>query len=204
MDVKDRILHKANDLFFRYGVRSITMDEIAAQCGVSKKTIYQFFEDKDALVAAVLDKEIDNTQGRCLDTRNISENAIHEVFLAMEFVIQMFDSMHANVMFDLHKHHPESYHKLEQHKSKFLYTVTKENIERGQQEGLYRTELNAEILAYMRLETVFMTVRQELIPRHQHPPSVVMQEISDHFLYGMATPKGLELIEKYKKDRTNK
>ena len=204
MDTKDRILHKANELFFRYGVRSITMDEIAAQCGISKKTIYQFFEDKDALVAAVLDKEIDNTQGRCLDTRDVSENAVHEVFLAMEYVIQMFDSMHSNVMFDLHKHHPESYHKLEQHKSKFLYTVTKENIERGQQEGLYRTELNAEILAYMRLETVFMTVRQELIPRHQYPPSVVMQEISDHFLYGLATPKGLELIEKYKKDRTHK
>lgn len=204
MEVKDRILHKANELFFRYGVRSITMDEIATQCGMSKKTIYQFFEDKDALVAAVLDKEIENTQGRCMDTRNISENAIHEIFLAMEFVIQIFDSMHANVMFDLHKHHPDSYHKLEQHKSKFLYTVTKDNIERGQQEGLYRKEINAEILAYMRLETIFMAVRQELIPRHQFPPSIVMQEITNHFLYGLATPKGLALIEKYKTEPINK
>ncbi len=204
METKERILHKANELYFRFGIRSITMDEIAAQCGMSKKTIYQFFEDKDALVAAVMDEEINTTQDRCVDTFHISENAIHEVFLAMEYVIQIFESMHVSVMFDLQKHHPDSYQKLQQNKSKFLYTVTKENIERGQREGLYRPELNAEILAYMRLETIFMTVRQELIPRHQHPPSVVMQEISDHFLYGLATPKGLELIEKYKKDRTNK
>lgn len=201
MEPKERILDKANELYFRYGVRSITMDEIAAQCGMSKKTIYQLFEDKDALVAAVMEKEIDETQGKCQLYQQESSNAVHEVFLATKNMIAIFDSMHTSVMFDLQKHHPETYRKLEQHKSKFLYQVTKENIERGQQEGLYRPKANAEILAAMRLETVFLAIRQEYrFPKDRYSPSQVLQEMTDHFLYGLATEEGLKLIEQYKKE----
>jgi AcrR family transcriptional regulator len=205
MEAKERILEKANELYFRYGVRSITMDEIAAQCGMSKKTIYQFFEDKDALVAAVMDREMTETQTRCIGTQQESENAIHEVVLAMQTVIKLFDSMHATLMFDLQKHHPESYLKIQQHKSKFLFELTKENIERGQQEGLYRQELNAEIMAAVRLETTFMAIRGDLaFPKNRYSPSQVIQEITDHFLHGLATETGLKLIEQYKQESKTK
>jgi TetR/AcrR family transcriptional regulator, cholesterol catabolism regulator len=205
METKERILEKANELYFRYGVRSITMDEIAAQCGMSKKTIYQFFEDKDALVAAVMDKEMTDTKNRCLYSQQESENAIHEVFLAMQTALKLFDSMHATLMFDLQKHHPESYNKIQQHKSKFLYQITKDNIERGQQEGLYRKELNAEIMASVRLETTFMAIRGELVfPKNHYSASQIIIEMTDHFLYGMATEEGLKLIEKYKQESKTK
>ncbi len=204
MEVRERILQKANELYFRFGIRSITMDEIAAQCGMSKKTIYQFFEDKDALVEAVFKTEIDASQGQCIQTRGRSDNAVHEIFLAMENVRELFDSMHASTMFDLQKHHPKTHLKLEHHKSAFLLDIIRQNIIRGQQEDLYRKEVNAEIIAYMRLEIIFLTITRqpEMFSKSHYSPSQILQEMTDHFLHGLATGKGIQLIEKYKQEGT--
>ena len=89
MDVKERILAKAADLFLRYGIRSITMDEIAAQLGISKKTIYQFFTDKDDMVSAVIDVEIRKNEDECNLSRDQAENAVHQIFLALESLEEM-------------------------------------------------------------------------------------------------------------------
>jgi TetR/AcrR family transcriptional regulator, cholesterol catabolism regulator len=202
MEVRERILQKAIELYFRYGIRSITMDEIAAQCGMSKKTIYQFFEDKDALVAAVMDMKIHIKEDECISTQQKSDNAIHEMFLALENVMALFDNMHASVMLDLQKHHPATFKKLQAHKHKFLHAVIKNNIMRGQREGLYRSAINADIITAMRLETIFMTGRDELFPKSQYSSSQVLLEITYHYLYGLATDKGVLLINKYKQERT--
>ena len=202
MDTRERILQKAIELYFRFGIRSITMDEIAAQCGMSKKTIYQFFEDKDALVAAVMDIKIGMKEQECCSSKQHSENAIHEMILALKNVLALFDTMHASLMLDLQKHHPATFKKLEAHKQQFLYTIIRNNILRGQEEELYRKEVNAGIITAMRLETIFMTARRELFPPNQYSSSQVMLEITDHYLYGLATPKGRKLLEKYIEERT--
>ena len=80
MEHKERILEKATDLFMRYGIRSITMDEIAAQLGISKKTIYQFFTDKDAMVEAVVNEETKRNEEDCRQFSAAAENAVHEIF----------------------------------------------------------------------------------------------------------------------------
>ena len=66
MEIKDRIQEKATELFMRFGIRSVSMDDIATQLGMSKKTIYQFFADKDELVDAVMAANIQKTQGECV------------------------------------------------------------------------------------------------------------------------------------------
>ena len=109
MEMKERILQKANDLFRRYGVKSITMDEIAAQLGASKKTIYQYFSDKDELVEAVVRETIAFSQKTCDDNRDTSKDAVHELFQAMDFVQQIFTNMNPAMMHDLEKFHPQSY-----------------------------------------------------------------------------------------------
>jgi AcrR family transcriptional regulator len=86
MEVQERILHKSHELFMRYGLRTISMDEIATQLGISKKTIYQFYADKDALVEAVVNLEICENEKECICFKEQSHNAIHEVFLAMDKV----------------------------------------------------------------------------------------------------------------------
>lgn len=177
------------------------MDEIAGQCGISKKTIYQFFEDKDALVSAVMEAVITKTESGCLMDQQKSDNAVHEVFLALEMVQEMFSSMNPAILFDLQKHHPKAYDRLELHKKKFFLSVLKNNILRGKSEGLYREELNQDIIAKMRLETAFLPFNTEVFPKGKYSLAFVEQELTEHFVYGMATTKGQKLIQKYIQER---
>ena len=83
---KERITEKAHELFMRYGVRSVSMDDIAAQLGMSKKTLYQYYTDKEELVDAVLSSFLENNRKQCLEGRQKAENALHEVFQAFDMM----------------------------------------------------------------------------------------------------------------------
>src|SRR3978361_1844490 len=109
MEVKERILSKAADLFMQYGIRSITMDEIAAQLGISKKTIYQFFTDKDSMVEAFVNEEMKRNEDDCRNFSVSADNAVHEIFLAMDDIQEMLKAMHPQLIYDLEKHHPVAY-----------------------------------------------------------------------------------------------
>src|SRR5579859_5118500 len=119
MEVKERILAKAADLFMRYGIRSITMDEIAAQLGISKKTIYQFFTDKDDMVQAVIDLEIERNEADCFAFRKQAADAVHQIFLALESLEEMLKYMNPLMLYDLEKHHPRAHKKLKDYKCDF-------------------------------------------------------------------------------------
>ena len=109
MEHKERILEKATELFMQYGIRSITMDEIAAQLGISKKTIYQFFTDKDAMVEAVVNEEMMRNEADCRDYNLQAENAVHEIFSAMDGMQEMLKTMNPQLLHDLEKHHPAAF-----------------------------------------------------------------------------------------------
>lgn len=197
-ETKERILDKAKEMFMRYGIRSVTMDEVASQCGVSKKTIYQLFDDKDALVESIMASRLKEIEGRCLSEQQQSENAVHEVFLGNKMGLKMLEQMNPATMYDLRKYYPTAYQLLEQHKRKFMYQAVAQNIERGIKEGLYRSDINIGIVSTMRLETSLMAFDPDIFPKSQYDMIVVMQELSDHFLYGITNAKGQKLIEKYK------
>jgi hypothetical protein len=91
--MKERIQQKAAELFRRYGIRSVTMDEIATQLGISKKTIYQFYSDKDTLVKDIFTGITDENKKKCYHFKDISENAIHEQFLAGDSAHEIFNDL---------------------------------------------------------------------------------------------------------------
>jgi AcrR family transcriptional regulator len=204
MEVQERIKQKADELFRRYGIRSVTMDEIAAQLGMSKKTIYQYYADKDQLVDAVAIDEIGFSQESCLKDMEASSNAIEEIFRVMEFVEVMFRNMNPAMLYDLEKYHPSGYRKFLEHKNKFLFEMIKRNLERGIHEELYRPEINVEIMTRYRLESMMLAFNPELFPPSKFNLVTLQQEIIEHFLYGMATLKGYKLILKYKQQRLNR
>ena len=204
MEIQERIAQKAYDLFLQYGIRSISMDEIAARLGISKKTIYQFFADKDALVDSVIDIVVQTNESECYGCRLECENPVHEVFIAKDIVQEMLRTMNPTIMYDLQKYHPAAFQKISDHKNKFLYKQIKENIEKGIELQLYRADVNVEILARYRLATTFMLFSPDFFPPGKHKPDIIMEEISIHFLYGLATPKGIKLIQKYQQQRQNK
>lgn len=204
MDVKERILSKATDLFMRYGIRSITMDEIAAQLGISKKTIYQFFTDKDDMVAAVIDHEIESNEMECMQFRDQSENAVHHVFLAMENLEEMLSCTNPLMLYDLEKHHPRSYKKLREYKYHFLYRILIENLQAGIREELYRPDMQLDIVAKCRIESAFLVFNQDVFPHNRYKISEVNFELAMLFLHGVTTAKGKKLIEKYTIERNKK
>ncbi len=201
MENKERILEKAHDLFMQYGIRSITMDEIAAQLGISKKTIYQFFTDKDAMVEAVVNDVINGNEEDCRGFSLAAENAVHEIFMAMDFTQEMLKAMNPQIMYDLEKHHPSAYKRLKQYKYQFLFSTIKENLERGAREDIYRTDLNIDLTTRHRIESAFMPFNQEAFPQNKYPMNQTCQELAILFLHSVCNPKGKKLIEKYLNER---
>lgn len=203
MDIKERILLKSHELFNRFGIRSISMDEISAQLGISKKTIYQSFSDKDELVCAVFTAIMEASRVRCCEDRERAENAIHEVFLAFDQIQEMFANMNPSVLFDMEKYHPATFKKYMDFKNGFLYEMIKNNIERGLQEELYRPEIDVDIMTRYRIHSLMLSFDSAVFPNNRTHIVYIEQQLLEHFLFGLATSKGVKLIRKYKLQRQN-
>jgi AcrR family transcriptional regulator len=197
-DTKSRIQKAAHDLVMQYGIRSVSMDDIAANLGMSKKTIYQYFKDKDELVEAVVDEVIATNQYACKQDIDKSENAVHEIFLVMEMMAEMFKTMNPFILHDMQKYHPSAFSKFKKHKNEFLYNVCTQNMLRGVKEELYRPELAVDILCRYRVETMFIPFNPEFQQSLKHSLGKIEEEILMHFLFGLVSPKGYKLITRYR------
>lgn len=202
--MKERIQQKAGELFKRYGIRSVTMDEIATQLGISKKTIYQFYSDKDALVQDIFRDITNHNKQKCISFKDIAENAIHEQYLASESSREIFNDMSSSVLFDLNRYHPNVYADFEKFKKQFLFNVIKENLVRGIKEGLFRKDLNVNIITWLRLEMIAGIFHNEEVITGKTKPHQFENEMKDFFLHGICTEKGLSFITKYKHQRQKK
>lgn len=198
-----RIKEKARSLFMQYGLRSVSMDDIANQLGISKKTIYQYFEDKDELVDAVMQDEFTHNESRCEADRKRSLNAIDELFLAMEMVIEMFNQMNPALLFDMQKYYPNTFNKFLKHKNDYIYNIIRENLIRGIREGYFRPEIDIDLVSWFRMESMLWPFNPEFFQKTKKSLAVVEQELILHYLYGLASPKGYELISTYQLDRLN-
>lgn len=188
----------------RYGIRSVSMDDIALQLGMSKKTLYQYVADKDELVDAVLDLEVSQGQNQCVNCSVKAKDAIDEIFLTMEQIMEQFRNMNPMVLYDLQKFHFRSFQKFLKYKNEFLYEVIRKNLERGIKEDLYRPEISVDIMSRFRLETMMMAFNMDIFPPRKYNLVDVTREIIEHYLYGLSTLKGYKLILKYKEQRIKK
>lgn len=204
MEIRDRIKQKAEELFRMYGIRSITMDEIASQLGISKKTIYQSYADKDELVEAVLGTMVEKSQGDCLSYATKATNAVHEVFLLMDMIKEMFANMNPSILYDMERSHPKAFQKFLNHKNQFIFKMIKENLARGIEEDLYRPEIDQDVISRLRLETMMMSFNPKIFPSVKVNIANVEQQLIEHFLFGIANLKGHKLIIRYQQERLKK
>jgi AcrR family transcriptional regulator len=200
-NMEQRIVEKAQELFFRYGLKSVTMDDIASNLGASKKTIYQYFKDKDHLVDAVVQREIEQDMHECTSIACSCDNAVQEVFRGFEMLQEMLTTMNPAIIFEMQKYHPEAYKKMNAHKNKFFVNIMKENLIKGIKEGYYREDINVEVIARYRVESIFLGFNPEVFMQSKFTLVQVEMELMEHFLYGICTPKGQKLITKYKQQR---
>jgi AcrR family transcriptional regulator len=203
IDVKQRIQKGAHDLVMQFGIRSVSMDDIAANLGMSKKTIYHYFKDKDELIEAVVDEVIDTNQCACNADISRSENAVHEIFLVMDMMAEMFKTMNPFILHDMQKYHPAAFQKFMKFKNEYLFNVCSQNLLRGVNEELYRPEMSVDILCRYRVETMFIPFNPEFQQSLKHSLAKIEDEILTHFLFGLVSLKGYKLIIRYKEQREN-
>lgn len=201
MEMKNRITEKARELFMRYGIKSITMDEISTQMGISKKTIYQHFEDKDALVLEVFKQVMEQNKANIIQSKQVAENAVHEQFLCSDVVSEMFAHMNPMLLFDMQRFHPTVHEQFEKYKKEFVIQFIRENIERGIQEEVYRPGMDVHLISWLILESNFICMHQPQIRDNITNLAKVEKELTDFFLHALSTTKGVKLIQKYKKQR---
>jgi TetR/AcrR family transcriptional regulator, cholesterol catabolism regulator len=194
------ILEKVKVLYFRYGIKSVTMDDVARELGISKKTLYQYVVDKNDLVAKVMDLEIDDNCGSLTHLFNDSLNAIEQLFEAHRFINKAMKEYTPVSDYDLKKYYPDIYRKLHQVRRDQMYTRILENIKKGKAEGLYRADLNEEIIAKLhvsRFENVFDT---EIFSNEEKTSYRVFYEFFIYHIRGIANENGIKLLEKIQKE----
>ncbi len=121
MEPKDRIVLGAGELFFKYGIKSVTMDDIAKHLGISKKTIYQFFDDKDQLVLTLMANTLLINQESFDAISKSAKDPIHEIVLTAEHMRNIFTQINPIVFSDMKKYYPEAWIQFRQFKEKCIF-----------------------------------------------------------------------------------
>jgi TetR/AcrR family transcriptional regulator, cholesterol catabolism regulator len=182
-------------------MRSVSMDDIANNLGMSKKTLYQYYADKDELVDAVVDSHIKGIQNDCLVCREDAKDAVDEIFITMERILEEFSNMNPMVLYDMEKFHFRAYQRFREHKDKFLAQVIRQNLEWGLKDELYRPEIDIDVICKFRLESMMIPFNVSVYPPGKYNLSDLSEKIIEHFVYGLATIKGHKLIQKYNQQR---
>jgi AcrR family transcriptional regulator len=195
---KERIVAGARELFFRHGMKSVTMDDLASHLAISKKTLYQYYDDKEELIFEITTREIRYHAGEVNAIREKAANAIEEILLAMQIMSRMMNKISPTVFYDLQKYYQRSWKLFTDFKNHQMCNFIEENLRRGIKQGLYRKELNLEIMARLRLQELQIGYNPEVFPPDRYNIFEVQMSMMEHFLFGITTLKGYSLIEKHK------
>ncbi len=194
---KQAILEKVAELFMRYGIKSVTMDDVAKALKMSKKTLYTFVSDKGDLVRQVMAGHCDLEMAACeLIRENNLDNAMDELLEITKFVTAQIKNVHPSIHYDLEKYYPEAWGELEKHKLNYIYGTVVDNLNRGIEQGFYRENVNTAIIARLYVYKLDMFFDPEIFPPKEYNFLEVYMEMMRYHIRGVASKKGLEYLEK--------
>jgi AcrR family transcriptional regulator len=182
-------------LFFRYGIKSLTMDDLARELGISKKTLYQFVDNKEDLVTKVVEKNIREDIHNCKVWADEAEDAVDEILIVLKNIQLEFQRMTHNLVYDLQRYHRDAWDKMLEHQHGFMLRLVHANLERGRREGLYRTDFNVDIVAKLHIAQTFQFFDDSLFPPTEYPREFVFREYILHYLHGLLSDKGRERLQ---------
>jgi len=198
MDSKQRILTKAEALFMRYGLKSITMDDVSRELGISKKTLYQYVDNKKDLISQVIALSISKEMEFMEELEKESKDAIDEMMRVSKHVTQQLRELHPGAMFDLQKYYSDSWNEMQKFHEEYIYKKIKQNIEKGQKQGLYREDLNPDIIAKLYVGKTMVIVDETTFPLRDYNRENLFLEYVTYHIRGIASSKGLKLLEKHR------
>lgn len=196
---EQQLLEQVDKLFMRFGVKSLTMDDIARELGISKKTLYLYCSDKEDLLIKSFahhfkcEEEFQNT----ILSKKL--NAIDEIFEVSKHVSEMLKTIHPSIHYDLRKYYPEAWKIFSEYRKNFMLKCVSDNMEKGKREGLYRANLNIPIVARIHISRIDIVFDGELFPANEFNFREVFFELIRYHIRGIASPKGIEyFMEKIK------
>ena len=200
MELKDAIVAKAEEVFLRYGFRSVTMDDLSREMGISKKTLYQVFANKDDLVAAVIDRHEAAEWEMIQSIHASAKDPIEELLRIVQFFQELLRQMSPFVLYDLQKYHREVWQKSLEADRKRKLDMILDNLHRGISTGLYRDDFTPGAIARLHLAHMETCVNiGEDNTQEECAPDFEKWVLEMMILYirGIASPKGLQLLQQY-------
>jgi len=194
------LLLRIRDLLFLYGTKSITLDDIASRMGISKKTIYSCCPDKKNLVDRIVVDYLSSHRAEAERVRAESRHAIDEVLQMARLARARMEQVSPAFLFDLNKYYPDIWARFEQYRTHEIFGQVVDVIKRGQQEGLFRTDLDTEIVAAMHLQHIRLLTEPGQQPRPERPVGDLIRHIISIFLQGIVTRKGLDVMSQLEKN----
>lgn len=188
------IMERASAVYMKFGVKSVTMDDLAREMGISKKTIYQYFTDKNHLVNSIIDMKLGMEQAICRNATHISKNAIEGFIEMSKLVVEHLKKINPVVFYDLKKYHPEAWNKMEEHQHIFVRSLIKQNVEQGIQEKLYRENLNPEIISRLYVHSTAIIINGTLFPWPEFKFQEVYAEMIEFQLHGLLNENGRNFL----------
>ncbi len=198
LEIQNKISQAAFELFSQRGIKSVSMDDIAQNLSMSKKTLYKWFAKKDEIVYHASKGFLKCMEEDCERSMVGAQNAIDELLGLMEFTKQVATKIHPSIFHDVQKYHRDSWELWLEHKYTFLLNKIKLNILRGVAEGLYRGDLDVEIMARMRLGMIELAYDDKLFPQNEFSVQKVQLDMLEHYMLGVATLKGHKMINEFK------
>lgn len=187
---------RVEELFFRNGIRGVTMDDVASHLGISKKTLYQYVESKDDLIDGILEHHFTCRQHLADVLSQQSANAIEEFLRVLAHNLREVERMGNNLIHDLFKYHHAAWQRIQQFRQDYLVGWVLANIERGRREGVYRGEFNAVITARLHVAAIMTVFDPAWFPEESFPRPDVLRTFTIQFLHGIVSPEGLDYLKK--------
>jgi len=200
MDSTTTILESAAVLFKRYGVKSVTMDDVSRELGISKKTLYQHVENKADLIEKTMRVFIEQEKSMIRDIKKMSQDAVHELVMLTRMITQTLCEVPPNLTYDLQKYYRKCWDIMEDYNRTYIYSVIKDNIERGIKQGAYRQDVHPDIIAKIYAGKISIVVDEDLFPLRNYNKENLFRQYMSYHLHGIASSKGLKLLAKHTKD----
>ncbi|MFP4288132.1 MAG: TetR/AcrR family transcriptional regulator [Bacteroidales bacterium] len=196
MEIKNKIRERASELFFKYGIRSITMDEVADSLGMSKRTLYESFKNKEELLKECIEYQYEkNIAIRDQLMKDYSKDPLEVLFQTFRATVINLNSIHPNFFNDIQKYHSHLWKDHVKSKQEEGIESTSALIENGIAAGIFRKGVDAQILSRLIHASMEQMSTQDIFPETRFPRSEVFQQVFLNFIRGMASKEGLIKID---------
>lgn len=199
MEPQEKILKTSLELFFKYGIKHVTMDEIAKELGMSKKTIYQFYKEKDDLVNQLCDVSLKEQEHLFDEMNKMAKDPIHELMMISDKMRLMMQNINPMFFLDLQKFYPVAFKRFQFFKENCAYRNIHVNIKRGIEQGVYRSDLEPEFVSRLRMAQIDMLMFGNYFSYEKISFATTHALVLDMFVFGICTIKGHKLFNNYKK-----